>query len=167
MSPRVSTRLSSPVGFTRAFGTFGGQPAERSMGVKVGDALLLSGEPVEYEYDFGSTTTLKLSVMTERTGRPGRSAVRLLARNMPPVWPCAISGQPATWVCTYCLQEEGDAFASTTHREQHACSEQEGLCAGRELTADGRLRIHSSHLVEVGQRDTPPLVLCSTRETCD
>ena len=53
------------------------------MGVKVGDALPLSSEPVEYQYDFGSTTTLKLSVMTERTGRPWRSAVRLLARNTP------------------------------------------------------------------------------------
>jgi hypothetical protein len=97
------------------------------MGVKVGDALHLSGQPVEYEYDFGSTTTLNLRAMTERTGRPGRSAVRLLARNTPPVWPCAICRQPATWVCTYCLQEEGNAFACTTHRRQHECGEHEGF----------------------------------------
>jgi hypothetical protein len=115
------------LGFTREFGTFGGQSTERGMGVKVGDALPLSGEPVEYEYDFGSTTTLKLSVMTHRTGRPGRSAVRLLARNTPPVWPCTTCGQPATWVCTYCLQEEGDAYACTAHQGQHACGEQEGF----------------------------------------
>jgi hypothetical protein len=115
------------LGLTRAFGSFGGQAAERSMGAKIGDVLPLSGEPIEYEYDFGSTTILKLSVMTERMGRPGRSAVRLLARNTPPVWPCGICGQPATWVCTYCLQEEGDAFACTTHRGQHGCGEQEGF----------------------------------------
>jgi hypothetical protein len=114
------------LGFTRAFGTLGGQPAERSMGAKTGDALPRSGEPVEYEYDFGSTTMLQLRVMTERIGRIGRPSVRLLARNTPPVWPCGICGQPATWVCTYCLQEE-DAFACTTHRGRHACGEQEGF----------------------------------------
>jgi SEC-C motif len=113
--------------FTRALGTFGGQPAERSMGVKVGDVVSIPGEPIEYEYDFGSTTALKLTVMTERAGRPGRSAVRLLARNTPPVWPCGICRQPASWVCAYCLQGEGHAFACTTHRAQHGCDEQEGF----------------------------------------
>ena len=44
-------------GFSRALGSFRGQPAEHSMSAKVGDTLPLSGEPVEYEYDFGSTTT--------------------------------------------------------------------------------------------------------------
>lgn len=115
------------MGFTRAFGALGGQPAERSMGARTGDALPLSGEPVEYEYDFGSTTLLQLRVMTERIGRIGRPSVRPLARNTPPVWPCGICGQPATWVCTYCLQEDGDAFACATHQVQHACGEQEGL----------------------------------------
>jgi hypothetical protein len=114
-------------GFTRALGSFRRQPAEHSMAAKVGDTLPLSGEPVEYEYDFGSTTTLQLKVMTERTGRLGRPNVRLLARNTPPVWPCAICGQPATWVCAYCLQEEGNAFACRAHRPQHGCGEQEGL----------------------------------------
>ena len=114
-------------GFTRALGSFRGQPAEHSMSAKVGDTLPLSGEPVEYEYDFGSTTTLQLSVMAERIGRVGRPNVRLLARNTPPVWPCAICGQPATWVCAFCLQEEGNAFACRAHRAQHACGEQEGF----------------------------------------
>ena len=114
-------------GVARGFGSFGWQPAERTMNVKLYEALPAIGKRFEYEYDFGSTTSLRLELMGERMGRTGRPAARLLARNTPPVWPCAICGQPATLVCAYCLQEEGNAFVCGTHRRQHACGQQEGF----------------------------------------
>jgi SEC-C motif-containing protein len=114
-------------GIARGFGSFGRRPAERTMNVKLYEALPAIGERFEYEYDFGSTTTLRLELTGERRGWTGRPAARLLARNTPPVWPCAICGQPATLVCAYCLQEEESAFVCATHRRQHGCGEQEGF----------------------------------------
>jgi hypothetical protein len=115
-------------GFTRGFGSLDRQsPVERSMSVRVRDALPSDGGRIGYEYDFGSTTSLDLRAIGERTGRLGRSSVRLLARNTAPIWPCAICGQPATMVCTYCLQEERNAFVCTKHRRKHACGEDEGF----------------------------------------
>jgi hypothetical protein len=110
------------------FGVFGGhRPVERSMNARLRDALPVVGERFEYEYDFGSTTTLQLKVIGERTGRPGRHAVRLLARNTPPAWPCAVCGQPAAVVCAYCLSGDRNAFVCATHESEHACGETEGF----------------------------------------
>src|SRR5438552_17377165 len=97
---------------------------ERNSNLKLYDVLPDNGEHFEYEYDFGSTTSLQLELVGERMGRTGRPAARLLARNTPPVWPCAICGQPATLVCAYCVQAEGKAFVCTTHRRRHACGEE-------------------------------------------
>jgi hypothetical protein len=91
---------------TPAFATLGQRRiAERSMSARLGDALPPIGDQFEYEYDFGSTTTLQLAVIGERTGQVGRPAVRLLARNTAPTWPCGTCGQPATAVCSYCARE--------------------------------------------------------------
>ena len=110
------------------FGRFGRhRRAERSMNARLRDALPSVGERFDYEYDFGSTTSLQLKMVGERAGQPGRAAVRLLARNTSPVWPCAICGQPATLVCTYCLSDDRNAFVCTKHRRKHACGEDEGF----------------------------------------
>ncbi len=103
------------------------KPAQRSMNARLGAAVPFGGERFGYEYDFGSTTSLQLKVMGERTGRLGRPAVRLLARNTPPVWPCAICAQPATLVCAYCRYDEGNPFVCKKHRRKHACGEDEGF----------------------------------------
>lgn len=66
------------------------------MAAQLGKALAFCDGRFYYEYDFGSTTVLQLDVKGERTGRIGRPAVRLLARNTPPVWPCAVCGESAT-----------------------------------------------------------------------
>lgn len=115
-------------GFAREFGSASTRrSAERSMTVRLRDALPFSGEGFEYEYDFGSTTTLDLRVTAERSGRPGRLTVRLLARNAPPVSTCAVCGEPATLVCACCLQEAAEAFVCTKHRRQHLCGEEEAF----------------------------------------
>jgi hypothetical protein len=110
------------------FGGFGRQrPVKRRMNARLGAALPPVGERFGYEYDFGSTTSLQLRVIGERIGRLGRPAVRLLARNTLPVWPCAICAQPATLVCTYCRYDEGNPFVCKKHRREHACGEDEGF----------------------------------------
>jgi hypothetical protein len=128
-------------GFTKALGSLGGRRApERSMSVKICDALPSSGEPFEYEYDFGSTTMLQLKVMRERTGRPGRPPVRLLVRNTPPRWPCAICGEPAMLVCAYCVQgETTHSSARNTGTNMRAAKMR--ASARRELPADGCVRV--------------------------
>jgi hypothetical protein len=62
---------------------FGRRRIERRMSTKQRDALPDIGERFTYDYDFGSTTHLQLTVTGERTGNPGRAGVRLLARNTP------------------------------------------------------------------------------------
>jgi hypothetical protein len=115
-------------GFGHEFAGIGtSRSDERSMTVRLRDVLPFSSEGFEYEYDFGSTTNLELRVTGERSGCPGRSAVRLLVRNVPPASTCAVCGEPATLVCAFCLQEAADAFVCPKHRRQHRCGEEEGF----------------------------------------
>jgi hypothetical protein len=103
-------------------GVFGRrQQVERKMSVRLAEALPAEGESFGYEYDFGSTTGLKLTVIDQRTGRLGRSAVRLLARNIPPSWPCGVCGKPAAYVCPYCGDTVENPFVCAKHRRQHQC----------------------------------------------
>lgn len=51
-----------------------------------------------YDYDMGSTTSLRLKVAGIRAGKwAGKERVRLLARNLPPEIPCDQCGKPARW----------------------------------------------------------------------
>lgn len=99
-------------------------PDERSMNYKIGDVLRSHDHTFGYEYDFGSTTCLKLRVMGNREGVIGRLPVRLLARNDPPVWPCEVCRQPATLVCPFCIYE-GKGFYCEAHSREHECDEEE------------------------------------------
>lgn len=115
-------------GYALGFGgAFGREAGARSMNSKLRDALCFATEAFDYEYDFGSTTSLALEITGERSGRIGRSVVRLLARNNPPVSACAVCGQPATLVCPFCLQERVDPFVCAQHRAQHRCGEDDAF----------------------------------------
>jgi hypothetical protein len=110
------------------FAVFGRhRPAPRSMSARLGEVLPAVGERFRYEYDFGSTTCLDLKVIGERTGRPGRAAVRLLARNTPPTWPCGVCGGPATLLCSFCYASGEHPFVCRTHGRRHTCGEREGF----------------------------------------
>jgi hypothetical protein len=71
-------------------------PEDALMNYKISEIL----EPklaFGYDYDFGSTTALKLKVAGMRTGTwTGKDRVRLLARNLAPELTCGPCGQPAT-----------------------------------------------------------------------
>lgn len=104
------------------FGEFFSQRVTRSIDTGVGRALrAVNGHPFGYEYDFGSTTELKIRRVAERVGRIGSSPLRLLARNEGPVWPCSICGQPATHICPDCTCDSDDPFLCGAHAEAHEC----------------------------------------------
>jgi hypothetical protein len=119
---------SFEVGHTRyvvamSDGFFGPEPNERSMNVRMSTALPPQGSTFAYEYDFGSTTHLRLKVVVHRQAPSRRNVVRLLARNEAPVWKCNHCNEPATSLCSYCVYE-GGAFACEAHVEDHKCGEE-------------------------------------------
>ena len=95
---------------------------DEGMDVKLKDVL----EPKMaffYAYDFGSTTDLKLKVISEyeidRTGRK----VHILARNEPPVIPCGLCGKPATKICMECSYSAKGWLCDACAAE-HQCGEE-------------------------------------------
>jgi hypothetical protein len=100
-----------------------GDPAERSMNVKLEDVLDVQTR-FHHTYDFGTSTELKLRVLSEREGRIGREPLRILSRNETPVWTCALCDQPATQICTYCMYEQENPFYCEAHAEDHDCEEE-------------------------------------------
>ena len=101
---------------------------ERSMNVRLGEALPPKGGRVAYEYDFGSSTELVIAVGDARQGRMGRRAVRLLVQNTPLEWPCALCGEPATQICATCRYESQNPFVCDAHaRPPHECGEEDCL----------------------------------------
>jgi hypothetical protein len=99
---------------------FGRRDSERSMATRTGDAFPFVGTKGTYDYDFGSTTALHIALTHAREGRLGRSAVRLVARNDAPTWPCGVCGKPATLIC--CTHERDDSpFVCAQHQQKHPC----------------------------------------------
>lgn len=94
-------------------------PDERSMKTKLGK-VLSPGLTFAHEYDFGSTTYLKLRVGGEREGRTGLDPLRLLARNDAPSWECSVCGAAATRINTEAMWEEGNPFYCELHAEGEA-----------------------------------------------
>ncbi len=75
----------------------------------------------EYEYDFGSTTYLTLTVTgTCKIFPPGE--ITILSRNDPPKPPCHICGGDASLYCANCLDEEEWVFCENC-AYQHDCGE--------------------------------------------
>lgn len=73
-------------------------------------ALFPVGSVLLYEYDFGDTTSLKITVVA-RTSRPKqKKAVRLLGRNEPYAFVCGNCGKPADKICCECMWEDTNPF---------------------------------------------------------
>lgn len=99
-------------------------PHELAMRTKIGLALERAGGKFTYDYDFGSTTTLRGQVLSSRDGSPGQRAVRLLARNDPLSWTCEKCSQPATIVSPLCI-DSGPSLFCDEHARQHPCAEEQ------------------------------------------
>lgn len=87
------------------------------------ESVLRVGDKFEHEYDFGTTTELTLKVVAERDGALKTNDVRILARNDPPAFLCAVCGKPAAQVCTQCVYEGPQAWLCDEHAEEHECGE--------------------------------------------
>ena len=71
----------------------------------------------EYEYDFGSTTALTISVFDYRVGNREKEKLTILSRNNPIEYTCGGCGKkPATAVCAEC----GELLCEDC-REDHEC----------------------------------------------
>ena len=101
---------------------YGGARRKVSMNTKVSEALHGPTARLGYVYDFGSSTELVISLSGTVEGN-SKGAVRLVARNEPPTWPCDECGETATAVCTQCLYE-GKGFCCATHAASHDCGEE-------------------------------------------
>lgn len=100
---------------------FGPARPTKSMNTRLG-AVLSPGLKFQYEYDFGTTTTLALKVIGEHEAAIPRDAVSILARNDPPQFQCEACGEPATQVCSQCIYD-GGGFVCDEHAEEHKCGE--------------------------------------------
>ena len=84
-------------------------PGEISMKRKVKDELY-KGLVLDYEYDFGATTELTITVMDEYPVKAD-NPITLLSRNEPEVILCSTCGKaPATQICTVCTCNQTEIF---------------------------------------------------------
>ncbi len=102
-------------------GEEGGEPRLR-MDVALGE-VLRPGMTFSHEYDFGTTTELKLKVLSAGEERARGRSIRLLARNDPPEIPCASCGKPATQVCSQCIGD-GRGWLCAGCGRTHECEEE-------------------------------------------
>jgi Plasmid pRiA4b ORF-3-like protein len=99
-----------------------GDRGEKSMRVRL-DKVLRPGQTCTYEYDYGTTTELKLKVISEQQGAARGNAIQVLARNTPPVILCEECGKPATEVCSQCIFDERGWLCNDC-AEAHECGEE-------------------------------------------
>ena len=83
--------------FTRRTSLMFGRPAPKSMSARLSETLVAETK-FSHQYDFGSTTELKLRVVSEHPGAPISTPVLLLARNVAPAIVCEHCGEPAVWM---------------------------------------------------------------------
>ncbi len=95
---------------------------EKSMRVRL-DKVLSPGQTCSYEYDYGTTTELKLKVISEREVEARGKAIQVLARNTPPVILCEECGKPATNICSQCIFDEKGWLCDDCAQE-HECGEE-------------------------------------------
>ncbi|WP_299431713.1 hypothetical protein [uncultured Meiothermus sp.] len=96
----------------------------KSMRSKLGGVVAV-GSSFTHEYDYGSTTMLRLKVLGQREGRLDKD-LRLLARNELPEWQCNACDQPATQIDPVCAYEMDSLFFCDRHAQQHVKTQHGG-----------------------------------------
>lgn len=87
------------------------------------ERVLSVGEKFSYEYDFGSTTSLNLKVLSERVVEDADSSISFLARNDPPLITCTSCGKIATYICGQCGCT-GEGWVCDDCAPMHECGEE-------------------------------------------
>ncbi len=95
---------------------------EIDMKEKLGDTLR-PGQKLIYEYDFGSTTELLLTVISEFEGTLKKGKVEILVRNEAPQIKCNQCEKPATTICADCLYDDQGWLCDECARK-HGCDEE-------------------------------------------
>ncbi len=95
---------------------------EKSMRVHL-EKVLSPGQSCSYEYDYGTTTELKLRVISEYEVETKGKAMQVLARNTPPAILCEVCSKPATEVCSQCIFDNKGWLCDDCARE-HECGEE-------------------------------------------
>lgn len=102
--------------------SFWDEPAE-NMNHKL-SKVLYKGMTFGYEYDFGSTTELKITVVNYRKKDWTKEKLTILSRNNPHEYICEECGRkPATVICTECYWESGGGFLCEDCSKTHECGE--------------------------------------------
>ncbi len=92
---------------------------EIDMDDRIGDVLQYRQSFIHI-YDFGSSTELKLKIVSKFEGPKRKEKVRLLARNLPPLIKCSVCGEPAKNICTECRHSE-NAILCKKCSKKHEC----------------------------------------------
>lgn len=82
-------------------------------------AIFPAGSVLLYEYDFGDTTSLKITVVAHTSRPKQRKAVRLLGRNEPYSFICGKCGKSADVICCECKWDDKNPFLCDTCAECH------------------------------------------------
>ncbi|WP_373516651.1 hypothetical protein [Pricia sp.] len=86
---------------------------------KAKDALFVN-QKIEYEYDFGSTTELRITVMGEY-GIKADDSIVLLSRNEPLEWKCETCNKAvAEEICSVCLGYEDEGMFCRKCAKKHS-----------------------------------------------
>ncbi len=101
---------------------FSDKEGDMEMSEKLED-ILSPGQKLFYEYDFGSTTELLLTVISEFEGTLKKGKVGILARNEAPRIKCSYCEKPATTICTECIYDNQGWLCEDCARK-HDCDEE-------------------------------------------
>lgn len=118
------TRYETDTGYEYAWGE---SPKSTNCKLK---SVLAKGMTIDYEYDFGSATELRITVVNYRVLADRKEKVVILSRNNPIEYICDDCGKaPAKWICVECLWE-GEGFLCEKCAKTHRCGEemQLGVC---------------------------------------
>jgi hypothetical protein len=74
-----------------------------------------------HDYDFGTTSTTLVKVVSARNGKPTtKYPIALMARNLMPTTECITCGKPASYLCMECVYEdENRETLCKTHAAKH------------------------------------------------
>jgi len=108
--------------FFDAGSDFGFMPGGKTMDVKINKALKVNDQFI-HEYDFGSTTKLKLKVVSEYSGKKRKKKVNLLARNTEPYVKCVHCDRKAAYLCSECAYGDEGWFCDECAKK-HECGEE-------------------------------------------
>lgn len=101
---------------------FSDKEGDIEMGEKLGN-ILMPGQELVYEYDFGSPTELRLTVVSEFEGSMKKGQVEILARNEAPQIKCGRCENPATTICVECIYDGGGWLCDKCARK-HGCDKE-------------------------------------------